>query len=431
MSMFKFFRIFLALCFGSVSAGEPVVNLKTDRPDAIYHLGETVVFTAELLKDGATVPGVKLRWRIARNGDWERSRETVSGSPLVVKETLRKPGWLALEVSAVAPGGKAAARSLTGAMIAPDKIAESAPEPEDFDAFWKKQRSLLNRVPLEAIRREVDVPPECRGRVGCWDVQVKCAGAKPVSGYLAMPANARPGSLPAEVSFHGAGVHGAHKDLKGGSTHIVFDVNAHGILNGQPWSYYKALNEGELKGYRHAGKRDRDAFYFKEMYLRAMRALDYVKSLPEWDGRTLIVSGVSQGGGQAIAAAALDPQVTFCLAAVPAMGDHAGRLAGRMPGWPFLVNSRKPGAVDRQVFEAAKYFDNSCFAKRIRCEVFFAVGFIDFTCSPNSVFAAYNNLPPGTVKHIQTTPAGGHDAPFGEALARRDEIIRRALKKDF
>ena len=51
--MFKFFRIFLVLCFGSVSAGEPVVNLKTDRPDAIYHLGETVVFTAELLKDGA------------------------------------------------------------------------------------------------------------------------------------------------------------------------------------------------------------------------------------------------------------------------------------------------------------------------------------------------------------------------------------------
>ena len=135
--MFKFFRIFLALCFGSVSAGELVVNLKTDRPDAIYHLGETVVFTAELLKDGAAVPGVKLRWRIARNGDWERSRETVSGSPLVVKETLRKPGWLALEVSALAPDGKTAVRAASGAMVAPDEITESAPEPEDFDGFWK------------------------------------------------------------------------------------------------------------------------------------------------------------------------------------------------------------------------------------------------------------------------------------------------------
>lgn len=431
MCMFKFFRIFLALCFCSVSAGELVMNLKTDRPDAIYRLGESVVFTAELLKDGAAVPGVKLRWRIARNGDWERSRETVSGLPLVVKETLRKPGWLALEVSALAPDGKTAVRAASGAMVAPDEITESAPEPEDFDAFWEKQRALLNWVPVEAVLRKTDVSAEYRGRVVCWDVQVKCAGAKPVSGYLAMPENAKPGSLPAEVSFHGAGVHGAHKDLKGGSTHIVFDVNAHGILNGQPWSYYKALNEGELKGYRHAGKTDRDTFYFKEMYLRVMRALDYVKTLPEWDGRTLIVSGVSQGGGQAIAAAALDPQVTFCLAAVPAMGDHAGRLAGRMPGWPFLVNSRQPDGLDRQVIAAAKYFDNTCFAKRIRCEVFFAAGFADFTCSPNSVFAAYNNLPPGTVKHIQTTPAGGHNAPYGAALARRDEIIRWALKKKF
>lgn len=49
------------------------------------------------------------------------------------------------------------------------------------------------------------------------------------------------------------------------------------------------------------------------MYLRVLRALDYVKTLPEWDGKNLIVIGSSQCGAQAIVAAALDPQVSLCL----------------------------------------------------------------------------------------------------------------------
>ncbi|NMA46826.1 MAG: hypothetical protein GX945_09725, partial [Lentisphaerae bacterium] len=66
-------------------------------------------------------------------------------------------------------------------------------------------------------------------------------------------------------------------------------------------------------------------------YLRVMRSLDFVKTLPEWNGRDLIVVGSSQGGGQAIAAAGLDPQVTLCVAAVPALSDHAGTLATPPP----------------------------------------------------------------------------------------------------
>ena len=72
------------------------------------------------------------------------------------------------------------------------------------------------------------------------------------------------------------------------------------------------------------------------MFQRACRALEYLKSRPEWDGRILIVSGGSQGGAQALAAAGLDPQVTCCVALVPALCDHHGLLAGRQPSWPYL-----------------------------------------------------------------------------------------------
>ena len=317
-----------------------------------------------------------------------------------------------------------------GAMVDPLEITESAPEPKDFDAFWKAQRELLDKIPVEAERVEVPVPKKYKDNVVCYDVKVKCAGPAPVSGYLTMPQNAKKGSLPATVSFHGAGVRSAYKNLKGGSSRIAFDVNAHGILNGQPKEYYDNLNKGVLRGYRTQGKENRDTVYFKDMFLRVMRALDYVKSLPEWDGKTLVVHGGSQGGAQAIVAAALDPQVTFCNAGVPALGDHAGRLAGRRPGWPCYVNKKNLNDADLEVIDAVKYYDHVYFAKRIRCETYFYTGFVDFVCAPTSVYAAYNNLPKNIVKHIQTTPTGGHGAPGGLAYKRMNEFIQNAIKRN-
>ena len=36
---------------------------------------------------------------------------------------------------------------------------------------------------------------------------------------------------------------------------------------------------------------------------------------------------------------------------------------------------------------------------------------MDTTCSPTSVFAAYNNIPDGVEKHMQTSPTAGHLQP--------------------
>lgn len=163
---------------------------------------------------------------------------------------------------------------------------------------------------------------------------------------------------------------------------------------------------------------NRNESYFKGMFLRVMRALDYVKTRPEWDGKTLIVWGGSQGGGQAIAAAALDPQVTLCVANVPAIGDHGGRLAGRLPGWPKLFNKKELTDDDRKGIAESAYFDHNYLVKRIKCETFMGTGFIDKVCPPTSVFAAYNNLPDTVKKHIQTTPDKGHNAPLTDGYKR-------------
>ena len=411
-------------------------SAKTDKADAIYKKGEPVTFTVQLLKDKKPVSGVKLQYRLSANGDWGKMQSAVSDKPVVATTKLDKPGWVSIEVYAIGPDGKRVKkpkqknqylRGEIGAMVAPLEITESAPEPADFDAFWKTQREALNKVPVQAERKEIAVPEKLKNKTVCYDVKVKCAGAMPVSGYLCMPKNAKKGSLPAVVSYHGAGVRSAHKQHGAGTRYIHFDVNAHGIENGKPAQFYADLAKGELKDYRHRNKTDRNRFYFKEMYLRVMRALDYVKTLPEWDGKTLIVRGGSQGGGQSIVAAALDPQVTFCYAAVPALGDHAGRLAGHRPGWPQLANRAKLNDTDKKAIETGKYFDNVYFAKRIKCESYFTTGFVDFVCPPISVYAAYNNLPDSVTKNIQTTPTAGHNAPGNLANKRCSEVINKAL----
>jgi cephalosporin-C deacetylase-like acetyl esterase len=64
------------------------------------------------------------------------------------------------------------------------------------------------------------------------------------------------------------------------------------------------------------------------MFLRVIAALDILTDRPEWDGRTLITRGTSQGGAQSLAAAALDPRVTLSVAGVSAMCDLSGMVVG-------------------------------------------------------------------------------------------------------
>jgi len=295
-----------------------------------------------------------------------------------------------------------------GVMVDPDMIKAAAAEPEDFDQFWHRQRAELDKVPIKADCTPVDFTGPFKDQINCFDVKIACAGKMPVSGYLAIPRNAKLKSLPAVVFFDGAGVRSATKPLWYQGA-IAFHLNAHGIDNGQPNEYYRSLEQGELHNYKFQGMNSPDDFYFKGMHLRSMRALDYVKALPEWDGKNLIVFGGSMGGGQAIAAAALDPEVTVCLAFIPALGDLDGELCNRLAAYPQAVNLNDKKSNPESVTKTVRYYDSANFAKRIRGNVIITTGLIDFICPPTSAYLIYNSLPEKTTKKIIAYPQKGHD----------------------
>ena len=390
-------------------AAEPGYKLQvvTDPPEAIYAVGQPARFAISLQTSGQPEFEAELVCTLDKDGmpPVTERRLSLTQGTATVEGTLDEPGFLRCRVRWVGPD-KQVLTATAGAAFDPLKIPPSLPVPEDFDAFWTGQKARLAAVPMESVLTPVKSPAD---GVECFDVAISCVPPRPVSGYFARPTGAAPRSLPAILLVHGAGVRSSSLSGAAASAKrfeaLAMDINAHGIPNGQPEAFYQDLAAGELKDYRTAGRQDREQCYFLGMFLRLVRAMEFLTSQTEWDGKVLIVRGSSQGGGQAIAAAGLDPRVTFISAGVPAICDHTGKAAGRINGWPKLVPDTD-GKPDPEILQVARYFDCMNFATRARAEAIFSAGFIDATCPPTSVYATYNNLP--GKKQMINEPWMGH-----------------------
>ena len=398
------------------------VVVTADRGDAIYRRGEKVTFVIRVTKDGQPVESGEVQWELTKDGlpATGKGTATLAGGEAKVTGSLDEPGFL--QCRATVQSGDTKVTALGGAAISPLEIKPSAPAPADFDAFWAAEKKALAAVPVNARLTSVKSPRE---GVETFDLQADSVGA-PVSGYFARPAGAKPRSLPAILTVHGAGVSSSNVGSAAGWARegaLALDLNAHGLPNGRDKPFYDALAAGDLKNYRTRGRESRETIYFRGMFTRLVRAIDFLTAQPEWDGRTLVVSGSSQGGYQAIVAAGLDARVTFFAAGVPAGCDHTGALAGRIAGWPKFIptNETTPPPA---VVEAVRYYDGVNFAARTKAPGFFTVGFIDTTCPPTSVYAAYNAL--RAPKDIFNDIAAGHtNTPAANAA------MREAVRKHF
>lgn len=390
-------------------AAEPGYQLlvETDPPEAMYTVGQPAKFLVTLKRGDEPVSEADLICRLDEDGvpPVTEQKLTLDKGTARIEGTLDEPGFLRCRVSWAGPN-KQVLTATAGAAFDPHEIPPSLPVPDDFDSFWSQQKARLASVPMESKLAPVTSPVD---GIECFDTEISCVPPRPVRGYFARPTGAAPQSLPAILLVHGAGVRSSSLGGAAGSAKryqaLAMDINAHGIANGQPDAFYQELAAGELRDYRTAGREDREKCYFLGMFLRLVRAMEFLTSQKEWDGKVLIVKGSSQGGGQAIAAAGLDSRVTLISAGVPAICDHSGQAAGRINGWPKLVPQAN-GQPDPQILQVARYFDSMNFATRATAEAIFSVGFIDGTCAPTSVYAAYNNIP--GKKRMINEPLMGH-----------------------
>ncbi len=278
-----------------------------------------------------------------------------------------------------------------GLIVDPLKIKSGTPCPKDLKQYWDREKQTLKALLMKVKTQNMEIKDS--GLV-CFDIEINCTGPKPVRGYYAKPSHAKIRSLPIVLLVHAAGVKGswcrsetanALNYAKKGA--ICFDLNAHGMLNGQTEEYYSNLETGELKDYYAIGLENREDFYFRGMYLRLLQTIEFLTRQPEWDGKRIIVMGESQGGGQALAAAGLDNRVSAVVATVPAMCDWGGTLVGRKGGWPQPFG--RPGDQEKMK-NVLPYFDTAHLLKNSKATLVVEIGLIDHTCPSTSVYAAIN-----------------------------------------
>ena len=377
----------------------------TDKASALYAPGERMTFSLRLEKDSVPVAGKKVVWHRTGDDKQEKKGAGISdGQPLQIVTVCERPGFVRITAEAFdettgEPLKDKRGKSIRfdgGACVQPEKL-ESAPEPADFDAYWTSQKARLSQTPMKVLEMKPvgDTLPD----VLTYDVKIACPGGMPVSGFFSKHKTVAPKSAAIQVFFQGYGVlsAGAHgrSDLAArdpATPVIALCINVHGIENGREPAYYEHLKETTLKDYAfHADENvRRETAFFNGMTLRLLRALEFMKAQPEWDGKTLRVSGGSQGGMQALLAAGLDPAVTLCVADKPWCCDLAGSSLHRLSGW-------HPAYT-----EALSYFDPVYHAKRIRCETILTAGLGDYTCPPSGISIVYNHIhAPRTLTYVQ------------------------------
>jgi len=282
--------------------------------------------------------------------------------------------------------------------LSPDELRRYRPEvaePADFDAFWARTVADSEQLSQPVTLTRVASPLQL---VEVHDMEFSgFAGERVRAWLIAPPATGQ--RLPAVVEYVGYGAgRGLPQEHLGwpsaGYVHVVMDTRGQGSAwgsggdtpdpHGAPPSF---------PGFMTRGLSSPEDYYYRRVFTDAALLIGAVRALPSVDPTRVSVTGGSQGGGIAIAAAGLVGGLVGALPDVPFLCnfERAVGLTGRMPYAEivrYLAIHRN--SVD-QTFATLAYFDAVNFAKRATAPSIFSVGLMDPVCPPSTVYAARNH----------------------------------------
>ena len=368
-----------------------------DHPDWIYRTGEKAKIKISLFKYGIPQDGITVNYETGSElmpADKTGSIVLKNGKAEINIGTLDKPGFRDCIFSVMINGRKYSHHIKVG--FSPDKIKPYTEMPDDFMEFWKNNIKEASEFPLKYTKEKAE--KYCTEKIDCYLIKLQLNNrGQAVYGYLFYPKNAKPGSCPVVLSPPGAGIKTIKEPLRHkyyaeeGFIRLEFEI--HGLNPTMSEEQFKEISNafnGKENGYLTNGLDNKDNYYMKRVYLSCLRCIDLLTSLPEWDGKNVIVQGGSQGGALAMITAGLDKRVTACVANHPALSDMAGYMAGRAGGYPHFFRVKDMDTKEK--LETMSYYDVVNFARLIKADTFMTWGFNDNTCPPTTSYAVYNTL---------------------------------------
>jgi cephalosporin-C deacetylase len=262
----------------------------------------------------------------------------------------------------------------------PEKLSMAGTQEPDFDQFWEDSLVELRTVAADIQVRPV--PDLDNEGIETFEVTLKSFGNVTVRGWLEVPRSGGP--FPVVIRVPGYG--GKMKPVSKGDDMMVFSFNPRAHGNSQDEAPGKPVD------YWIRGLDDKDTYFYRGAYLDCIRAVDFIATRADADQDRIAIWGGSQGGGLAMATAALDSRIDLCVSDIPFLCDWPNYF--KLTHWPEMnqwIESR-PDRTWGSTLRTLSYFDAMNLAPRIQCPVFMGVGLQDRICPPTTNFAAFNRI---------------------------------------
>ncbi len=420
----KTFLTCLLTFMAAVAVAQTKINVTLDHADAMYKCNEQAVFTVTVLNGDQPHKEGKASVRLSNDGLTTLSTKEVDlavENPFTVTGTMEKPGILSLDVDVAAQPKKL--HKVFGAAFEPFKIQPGAPEPEDFISFWHNEfKKFMDKFAEPEL---TPLPRLTNDKVEGFKVSFSAPAGK-IYGFLTVPK--APGKYPAIVSVPGAGPGATSAPMLADFVYLVLNVHTYDpdIPGKTINESYKEVNQGGM--YMYKGIPDREKTYFHHGVIGINFAIAWLLTQKKVASGCVGYHGSSQGGAFGFIIGGLNQAVCAFVCNVPAMCDHLGYKQGRLAGWPQFCRQMKNSP---EIESMAQYYDAMNFAAHIRKDVpvRVIVGLADRTCSPSSVYAAYNRIQ-SSDKKITSEVGMGHEVwpSYNKEIAWLKNYLKNRMK---
>lgn len=376
--------------------------ITTDHADRNYTTGEHANVRIEAYKGGVPVDGVTVYYSVGDEMMPPTAQDSVTfraGQATIPIGTRTEPGFRTCILRFTVYDKTV--KDMVKVAYSPHDIKPYTVMPTDFDRFWSKTLKTASKANMAP-----EITPLPQYSTDSVEVSLVKLNVGPngrhMYGYLTKPRDGR--KHPVLFCPPGAGASKITPTTFYSERGFIYlNINIHNDCNPELDDIKYAEAKDATEGYIRRGIGSKETFYYSEVYAGCSRCVDFLCTLPEWDGHNVGVTGGSQGGALSIVTAALNTKVTFCSPFYPALCDLTGFLHKRAGGWPKYFEKQ---SEDAGTAETLMYYDVVNFARRLKCPVFYSFGYNDETCSPTSTFAAYNEIT--APKTLAVTPTSGH-----------------------
>lgn len=270
------------------------------------------------------------------------------------------------------------------------------PRPDDLEEYWKEALGELEGTDS----RPEWIPAEFQAPFAeCFHLYFTGVRGARIHVKLIRPKK-REGALPALLMFHG------YKDSSkwwndklqyaaAGFVVAAMDCRGQGGLSEDTGGVKGTTQNGHIIRGLDGEKQD---MLMRHIFLDTVQLARLVMAMPEVDEKRVCAMGNSQGGGLALACAALEPRICRVGVLYPFLSDYK-RV------WDMDLTEDAYGELryyfrqfdplherELAVFEKLGYLDVHHLAPWIRARVMMAISLMDSTCPPSTQFAAFNAI---------------------------------------